>query len=124
MAEYKPLNHYTIRTVDPVSAAEGEMIFNKTDNKLKVYYDGAWHEVVGGGGGGGTAGIPQYDTDPASPSAEDAWVLKTPGAPGNPAGSPIGLLLALTSAGSAAGADLYEFSYHTAEGITVRTSLN
>lgn len=65
------------------------------------------------------AGIPQYeDSDPASPSAEDAWVKHTNAVGG---GSPIGLLLSLTTAG--AGAEKYEFSYYTTNGSTIRVEL-
>jgi len=72
----------------------------------------------------GTSGIPQYDSDPGSPAAEDAWVLRTAGSPSSPAGEPVGLLFAITSAGSAAGADLYQFSYQTVEGTIKRITLS
>lgn len=75
------------------------------------------------GSGGGTASIPQYDADPSSPSAQDAWVLRTTSGGGvGVAGVPMGLLLALTYTGGG-GADTYQFSYRTNEGTTVRVSL-
>lgn len=67
--------------------------------------------------GGSTAAsgsmIPQYLVDPVSPAIGDAWVLRT-----QRIGIPIGMLLSLTYA-----TDLYQLSYRTAEGITVRTIL-
>lgn len=66
--------------------------------------------------------IPQLSTDPSSPNAEDAWVLKQ-GQAAIPDGTPIGLLLALTYTGNQASAVSYQFSYRTQEGTTVRTTL-
>ena len=57
--------------------------------------------------------IPEYTSDPVSPIAGQAWVLK------QNAGTPIGLLLAITRA-----APIYYFSYYTYEGTTVRTLLS
>lgn len=57
--------------------------------------------------------IPQLDADPASPSAEQVWVRKS----GN-AGSPMGLLLSLTT-----NAITYQLSYRTIEGTTKRVSI-
>lgn len=74
-----------------------------------------------GTGGGGTASIPEYTSDPISPSAEDAWVLRSGGAVGG--GSPIGMLLALTYAGSG-GSYTYQFSYYTNEGTIIRNTLS
>lgn len=71
---------------------------------------------------GGTASIPEYSTDPGSPSAQDAWVLKTTTGGGS-AGAPLGLLLALTDAG-ASGSSTYQFSYYTNEGTIIRTTLS
>lgn len=65
--------------------------------------------------------IPQLDADPASPKAEDAWVLKT-STGGGAEGEPIGLLLALTYSGSA-DASTYTLSYRTKESTTVRVAL-
>jgi hypothetical protein len=67
---------------------------------------------------GGDFTIPQLNSDPASPAAEDAWVRKTAGTGG---GEPIGMLLGLTYPGS--GPTVYEFSYRTKEGTTVRVEL-
>jgi hypothetical protein len=66
----------------------------------------------------GTGFIPEYIGDPVSPAAQQAWVSR---ALGHPAGTPIGLLLALTYTGSAY---TYTFSYKTLEGPIVRTSLS
>lgn len=69
--------------------------------------------------------IPQYASDPASPLAETAWVLRTPGVGGTTTGVPMGLLLALTYAETAAGgAAAYQLSYRTEEGTTLRTTLS
>ena len=73
-----------------------------TEQAVKTYVD-----AIGGGS------IPQVSTDPVSPAAEDAWVLKSGGA------SPIGLLLALTTGVPTS----YRFSYRTNEGTTVRVTL-
>ncbi len=70
---------------------------------------------IGSSGSGGAASggfIPEYNSDPVSPSPEEVWVLHTP------AGSPIGLLLALTY-----GVGQYELSYKTLEGPIVRVPL-
>jgi len=63
-------------------------------------------------GATGTANLPEYTSDPVSPSSGDTWVLKTT------AGAPIGLLLALTTAGSS-----YKLSFKTISGAVVRTNL-
>jgi len=60
----------------------------------------------------GVATINEYTTDPSSPSAGDTWVLKTG------AGSPIGLLLALTNNNIS-----YSLSFKTVSGAIVRTTL-
>ncbi len=73
---------------------------------------------TGTGGGTGVVSIPQYDTDPVSPADEDVWVRHTgPLA----AGSPIGLLLALTHA--TAVPDKYYLSYKTIGGPIKRTEI-
>lgn len=64
--------------------------------------------------------VRELDADPASPTAEDAWVLKQGGGGGE--GEPIGLLLALTYS-SPAVALTYDLSYKTKEGDIVRASL-
>ncbi len=75
-----------------------------------------------GSGGSGTT-IPEYATDPVSPAANSAWVLKTV-AGGISIGSPIGLLLALTYAVTSGGSTTYQFSYRTTEATTIRTTLS
>ena len=62
----------------------------------------------------GTANLPEYLVDPSSPTAGETWVLRSP-----VAGSPIGLLLALTNATNG-----YKLSYRTTEGTTVRAILS
>lgn len=60
--------------------------------------------------------LPQLNSDPVSPTPESAWVLKsTIKAPGEA----IGLLLALTDAGTYS----YKLSYKTLDGVIVRTTL-
>lgn len=69
--------------------------------------------------------IKQYNTDPTSPKAETAWVLKTSGAAVSTSGSPIGLLLVLTYANTQAGtADTYQLSYRTKEATTKRITIS
>lgn len=68
--------------------------------------------------------IPQYSSDPDSPTAEKAWVLATIGSGASTEGMPMGLLLSLTYAETVAGgATTYQLSYRTKEGNTLRTSL-
>lgn len=58
--------------------------------------------------------IPEVTSDPASPTAGDTWVLRT----GQEAGTPIGLLLALTYSGIN-----YFLSYQTEANTTIRVEL-
>lgn len=68
--------------------------------------------------------IPQLSSDPASPTAEKAWVLATLGSGASTEGMPMGLLLSLTYAETAAGgATTYQLSYRTKQGTTLRASL-
>lgn len=67
--------------------------------------------------------IQQLDADPASPSQEEAWVLKTTTG-GNSAGNPIGLLLSLTYSADTGGSDTYQLKYRTKEDTTVGVSLS
>lgn len=62
--------------------------------------------------------IPEYTSDPVSPTPEETWVLYS-----GPAivGSPIGLLLSLTHAQPTVGS--YLFSYYTLEGSIKRVPL-
>ena len=70
-------------------------------------------------GSGGTSSLTEYlNSDKPSPSAGDVWVKHTTAAGG---GEPIGLLLALTQAGS--GTEMYELSYRTSAGTTKRVEL-
>tara|TARA_R110000868_G_C10972640_1_gene770674 strand:- start:12856 stop:13152 length:297 start_codon:yes stop_codon:yes gene_type:complete len=70
-----------------------------------------------------TGSIPQVSTDPASPAAEDAWVLRSGSGGAIADGTPIGLLLALTYTGNAGTSFSYQFSYRTNEGTTIRANL-
>lgn len=84
---------------------------------------GIYPSIVGSSGGGIVV-IPEYTSDPVSPSAEFAWVLYTVvGGTGGNAGQPYGLLLALTQPGTG-GSSTYQFSYQTIEGPIVRTLLS
>ena len=68
--------------------------------------------------------IPQLDTDPASPNAEDAWVRKTQsaGVGGGVIIAPLGLgFIALTPASGVSIS--YDLSYRTQEGTTKRVAL-
>jgi hypothetical protein len=75
------------------------------------------------GGGSGTAAIPQYDTDPVSPAAEDAWVLRVPRSTAESEGTPIGLLLTITKDISPSNLYKYLFSYQTQEGTLKRVEV-
>jgi hypothetical protein len=79
---------------------------------------GEFDYVAAGGGGTGNVSIPQYDNDPVSPADEEAWVRH---AGPLAAGSPIGLLLALTNANAVP--DRYYLSYKTIGGPIKRTEI-
>jgi len=66
------------------------------------------------GKGGGSFSIPELTSDPVSPCPGETWVLKA-----SVAGTPIGLLLALTY-----GSTTYLLSYRTTENTTVRVQLS
>ena len=61
--------------------------------------------------------IPEFTSDPVSPTPEETWVLHTPGV----TGTPIGLLLSLTRDLATTGT--YELSYYTLEGTIKRVAL-
>jgi len=76
-------------------------------------------------------GIKQYSTDPASPKAETAWVLRQGTGGGivqlSTEGVPMGLLLALTYATTESTTGIsytYQFSYRNKEGSTIRATLS
>jgi hypothetical protein len=58
--------------------------------------------------------VPQYATDPVSPSPGDMWILAT----GD--GTPMGLLLAITHGTHTK----YQLSYRTGESTTIRVELS
>ena len=67
--------------------------------------------------------ISEVSSDPASPAAQDAWVLKTSGGSGG------GTLKAFMGMGfpyltANSGANTYKLSYRTQEGTTVRVTLS
>ncbi len=68
----------------------------------------------GGSVTSGSVSIPELSSDPVSPAAQSAWVLKT-----SLIGTPIGLLLALTHS-----TILYQFSYRTLESTTIRVVMS
>lgn len=72
-------------------------------------------------GSSGSVNIPELSADPASPTAQEAWVLKTTTGGGGSAGQLMGIL-GLTYAGG--GTTTYQFSYYTNEGTIVRTPLS
>lgn len=65
-----------------------------------------------------TRDIPQLSADPASPKSEEAWVLRSVTGGG---GTPLGLLLVLTTPGSG---NTYRFKYRTKEGATISVALS
>lgn len=68
------------------------------------------------GASGGSGSIPEVVSDPVSPATNESWVLRTDFF----GGSPIGLLLSLTTA---AMPSTYKLSYKTISGAVVRVSL-
>src|SRR6185369_4261894 len=75
-------------------------------------------------GGSSTAIIPQYSSDPVSPSAQDAWVLEQ-GSGGSGGGiyqAVVGMGAPLLSPNTGASFS-YRFSYRTQEGTTKRVTL-
>lgn len=69
--------------------------------------------------------IPELSSDPASPKAEDVWVLRSGQGSGIADGTPIGLLLALTYYGNVGGAGFtYQLSYRNQSGATVRATIS
>jgi len=68
--------------------------------------------------------IQQYDTDPASPAMETAWILKsgTGGSGGGEIKAFLGLGFPIIVPNSG-GSTTYQFSYRTLEGTTVRATL-
>jgi hypothetical protein len=77
---------------------------------------------IGSGGGGGGGSIPQYSTDPVSPSAEDVWVLH------ETTGTPAELTHSLAHIGLTTGngtlEHTYTLKYRTLEGTTASVGLN
>ena len=67
--------------------------------------------------------IPQLTSDPASPDAETAWVLRSGTGGAIADGTPIGLLLSLTYTGNAGVAFTYAFKYRTKENTTLSVAL-
>lgn len=63
--------------------------------------------------------IPQYDTDPASPQPEDAWILKSSTGSGI---SQFGLLPIMLS-GNTGGSATYKLKYRTKELTTISVNL-
>lgn len=55
-----PLNLVNL-TSDPVSAAEGDIYWNSSNNKLRIYFDGAWTNASGAQGTQGIQGIQGFD---------------------------------------------------------------
>jgi hypothetical protein len=84
----------------------------QTGKILSVKADETGLEFITGG-----SSIPEYTSDPVSPTAETAWVVKS-GSGVIPDGTPIGLLLALTYTGNE-GIFSYQLRYRTLEATTV-----
>jgi len=72
---------------------------------------------------GGGITIPEYSTDPVSPNAEDAWVLRSGSGGAIVDGTPIGLLLCLTYQDNAGVAYSYLLKYRTKENTTLSVAL-
>ena len=91
------------------------------ERKPLVLKDGKISELPVGdtvaGASSGSVSIPQLTSDPVAPTAQSSWVLATPK---SQAGSPIGLLLAITSPVTTY---TYALRFRTLEGTTVGTPL-
>ena len=74
-------------------------------------------DTIRGAGGSGAATITELYADPVAPTAQQSWVLATQT---TTAGSPLGLLLSLTSSVSNY---TYALRYRTLEGTTIGTPL-
>ncbi len=76
-------------------------------------------------GDSGAVSISQVNTDPASPTAEDAWVLKTMtgAASAGKLKATMGLAFPLVTIANV-GTPSYQFSYRTSEGTTKRVLLS
>ena len=74
-------------------------------------------DTIRGAAGGSSSSITQLSADPASPTAQQAWVLATSTSTG---GTPMGLLLSITKPSSVYS---YALKYRTLEGTTVATPL-
>lgn len=84
----------------------------------RFYLSTPW---ASGSGGGGGLTVPEYSSDPASPAAEDIWILRSGSVSGG--GEPtVPFPLLFTTAG--AGSYSYELSYRTAAGTTIRVSMS
>lgn len=81
-----------------------------------------YNPIVSSSGSGGSTSIPEYTTDPASPSARDAWVLRSSsGGGGGGVISNFIMGFPLTTAGAVT--YTYEFKYRTDESTTVAVAL-
>jgi hypothetical protein len=79
------------------------LVLDDTDGRIKA-------SPISPSGG---SNLPEYGSDPVSPANGDTWVLRQ-----GVVGSPLGMLLALTTAKST-----YKLSYKTISGTTVRVDL-
>ena len=68
-----PINLVNLSS-DPVSASEGDIYYNTSDDVVKVYANGAWIAIGSGG-----SGIIVSDTAPTSPNIGDGWFDNTDG---------------------------------------------
>jgi hypothetical protein len=86
------------------------------DNSVTGFVSTNLQDVIDEIGFGSSVNIPEHTSDPVSPAVNSAWVIKIT----EVAGTPIGLLLALTE--SITG-DFYYLSYKTIAGDVIRTEL-
>ncbi len=76
---------------------------------------------LSGGSSGGSFAIPEVASDPGSPAAGDAWVLRT--GSGGSGGGEVKALFPLILTANTGGGFTYELSYYTQASTIVRTTL-
>ena len=66
-------------TSDPAQASVGDIYFNSSTAKIRVYTATGWQDVSGSGGGSSTYSFHYSSTPPTNPDVGDKWVDSTTG---------------------------------------------